>query len=193
MMNEKTDKLEKFVNQNREAFDEFEPPAHLFTQIAKEVDKQKKPAQKNRFLYYTQRVAAAIIIALAAYGVTDIVMNLRSTQTQMAEVQKVSEENTELGEAMLYYATQVNSKRIELEEKAQQYPEILEEIKTEFDELDHEYQNLEEDLKEDVSNQMVIEAMIRNAKIKLEILEEMNSEMTRIAEKNNNHEESTQL
>ena len=189
MMNDKTDKLEQFVKNNRDAFDLFDPPAGMFNKISDEVEKRKKG--KARPMFYLQRVAAVVVILLAAYAVADIANGLRKSN----DTAEVSEQNmnSELGEAMVYYTSKIDNKRIELEEQAAEYPEILEEIKREFTQLDEEYKKLENDLKEDVSNQMVIEAMIRTAKIKLEILEKMHQQMQRMENKNIENHEKTQL
>lgn len=195
MRNNKKDALEDFILQNKEAFDSFDPPADMFSRISKDLEQNKKP--KIRPLYYLQRVAAAAVILLAAYGLVDLTMHFsednKSTTVASSQIQEMGEAN-ELGEAMLYYISQVNSKRVELEEKAAQYPDIVNEIKAEFTELDAEYENLENDLKEDASNNAVIEAMINTARIKLEILEEMQQQLNKMDQhENENHETNIQL
>ncbi len=182
-------KLEHFVAEHRSEFDAFDPPAGLFDKVLEGVEKQApKPKGTLRLLWATKRIAAVLIIALAAYGLLQLTLNIQPNNNDVATLEQAPGEGNELGEAMYYYAAQVNNRRSEIEAKAQQYPEILEEIKSEFDQLDEEYKDLQKDLNENVANQMVLEAMIRNAKLKLEILEELNKEMIRIADKNSSHE-----
>lgn len=197
MTNNKKDSLEEFVLQNKDAFDSFDPPTDMFSRISKDLEQNRKKETKIRPLYYLQRVAAAVIILLAGYGIVDISRNFtksNDTKTIAAIYETENNQATELGETMLYYISQVNSKRDELEEKAAQYPDIVNEIKTEFTDLDTEYENLENDLKEDASNSAVIEAMINTAKIKLEILEEMQQQLNKMDQNENaNHEIHIQI
>lgn len=199
MKNSKKDMLEDFVWQHREEFDTEEPPVDMFSRISAELQKrEEKKEVKIRPLYYVRRVAAAAVILLAGYGLVRIALDLKSDTAEdesFAETE-IREKNpsTELGETMLYYVSQVNSKRQELEKKAEQYPEIANEIKVEFNELDAEFKNLENDLKENVSNAEVLEAMIHTARIKLEILEDMQQELKKMDElENTHHEKNTEL
>ncbi len=191
-MDDKIDRLEEFVKHNRESFDVFEPPMGMFDKIQREVAGQSKPKGKSRTLTYVRRIAAAVVILLAGYGIVHLVLDIKPEGRKVAEtIETISPENQELGEAVLYYASKINNEREQLEKHAANHPEILEDIKQEFEDLDSEYQSLEDDLQDGISNQTVIEAMIRTAKIKLAILEEMNREMKRIEEKNNERHENT--
>ncbi|MDD5571749.1 MAG: hypothetical protein PHD97_11435 [Bacteroidales bacterium] len=59
----KQDKLEKFVNENREAFDNLEPSGRIWENIRK-----NEPGRKNyRWLKITMQAAAAILLFVGAY------------------------------------------------------------------------------------------------------------------------------
>ena len=58
----KQDKLEKFVSENRQAFDDLEPSMHNWEQI----DKNIQPKKPNLFLKISWQVAAAIAIFIAS-------------------------------------------------------------------------------------------------------------------------------
>lgn len=189
MKNNKTDKLEQFVLDNRQDFDLFDPPAGMFLKITAELEKKQK--RKIQALFYLRRIAAVMIILLAIYAVADIAGGIMNTTNHLA--QKPESARSELNEALYYYTAKIDDKRVELEAQAAEYPEILQEIKREFTQLDEEYRSLENDLKEDVSNEMVIEAMIKTAKIKLDILEKMHKQMQRIDDKNIKQHEEIQL
>lgn len=189
MKNIKTDKLEQFVMDNRQDFDLFDPPAGMFQKITAELE--KKQERKIQPLFYLRRIAAVIIILLAIYAVVDIAGGMLKTTSQLA--QKPASVRSELNEALYYYTAKIDDKRVELETQAAEYPEILQEIKREFMQLDEEYRRLESDLKENVSNEMVIEAMIKTAKVKLDILEKMHKQMQRIDDKNIEQHEEIQL
>lgn len=67
----KQDKLEKFVSENRQAFDELEPSMQNWEQI----DKNVQPKKPNLFLKISWQVAAAIAIFVSSYYFHDYINN----------------------------------------------------------------------------------------------------------------------
>ena len=67
----KQDKLEKFVSENRQAFDEFEPSLQNWEQINKNI----QPKKPNLFLKISWQVAAAIVIFVSSYYFHDYINN----------------------------------------------------------------------------------------------------------------------
>jgi hypothetical protein len=80
---------------------------------------------------------------------------------------------SELLEVEAFYTAQVNNRMQEIEKHIRHFPEIIDEVKKDFAELDSMNRDLKSDLNENIRNKEVVEAMIRNYKIKLEILEDM--------------------
>lgn len=67
----KQDKLEKFVSENRQAFDELEPSMQNWEQINKNI----QPKKSNLFIKMSWQVAAAIAIFVASYYFHDYINN----------------------------------------------------------------------------------------------------------------------
>jgi predicted CopG family antitoxin len=67
-------------------------------------------------------------------------------------------------------------------------PDIRHEIDMEMIDLDQVYSELKEDLKDNAHNEEVIEAMIQNYRLKLDILEEMLSQLKQSDESQNSQE-----
>ncbi|MBI5540633.1 MAG: hypothetical protein HY951_11280 [Bacteroidia bacterium] len=65
----KQDKLERFVSENKQAFDELEPSMQIWEQI----DKSIKPKKPNLFIKISWQIAAAIAIFVASYYFHDYV------------------------------------------------------------------------------------------------------------------------
>ena len=176
----KTDELEKFVNENREGFDEFSPDPAIWVQIQKNVTTIKTFSIYKLML----RVAAVIVIFISSY----IFHDYRSENKESALLietadQTQLDEAKNFFEAKAYYATLIVKKEKEVFKLAKNYPEITKELKTEFKEVDQELSELQKDLKDEAMNEVIIEAMIQKYRLKLSILEEVLFALS--ADKNN--------
>lgn len=187
----KKDKLEKFILDHREEFDDFEPNPALFEGV--------KTRQPKVFLgkwnNAAWKAAAAVVIFIASYFFHDW-MNAPETP-QLANVEEPAEQPSEifkiLMEAEMYYTSQINSKKEEFYYLSSGYPEIQQEINYELVELDSVYAELKRDLKDNAANQEVIEAMIQNYRIKLDILEDVLQQMHAAKKDENGKEESHEI
>ncbi len=67
---------------------------------------------------------------------------------------------------------------------------LIEEINFDMVELDEIFEELKDDLKDDSDNEEVIEAMVQNYRIKLQVLEEILTQLkkSKEQEENENHE-----
>ena len=79
----------------------------------------------------------------------------------------------ELIEAESYYANQVDSKLKEIQKCYYTFPELKQEIEGDLTELEQMYNVLKSDLRENVSNKMVIEAMIENNRYRLKLVDDV--------------------
>ncbi len=156
------DSLEKFISENRNHLDIYEPSENLFQKIT--LRKPKKIfflRQKSVLL----KIAASIIIFVAGFSVNKILYSPKN--------QQLTDLPTEIKEAEVYYSMQLNSKWKELKVFATQYPDIELETQNEIAQLDSIYASLKNDLKDNIDNQEVIEAMIQNYQVKLKVLEDI--------------------
>jgi len=178
----KKDKLEDFINDNRESFEIHEPKEELWDKIAMEDIKKGK---KINFTKYISWAAAVVIIFFISYFVHDFISQApddnkneiaNNTYTEDCEVPD------DVIETEAYYVSQVNMKLEELYKYTSDDPEIVQDIEYDFNELDSIYIELKNDLCDNVANEEVIEAMIENYMIKLEILEEILFQLKNINE-----------
>jgi hypothetical protein len=167
----KDDRLEKFVGQNKDAFDDLDAPPLLWPAIEKELQ-PAVPVRNFKVLSYAWKVAAAVLIFASAWYLNDY---LDAKPERVALKQQAVPDNNpvliELSDAEAYYTSQINSRQAELVRYTQEHPEILEELKKEFKELDQNKIELKLDLAESNADEKVIEAIIQSYRIKLEILE----------------------
>jgi hypothetical protein len=162
----RTDRLEEFIKENREAFDQYEPSDKVWEQISK----SKRKSKTVKFTTYFLRVAAVIAVAVL-FSVVIIKTNVfnsdnLATQTDDPELR-------ELIEAEAFYAGQVDEKMDEIRKCYVTFPEIKEEVETDLTELQEMYNVLKIDLKENISKKAVIEAMIENNRYRLKMVDQV--------------------
>lgn len=162
----KTDRLEEFIKANREEFDQREPSAKVWENISGPKSKTKV-IRLNKYLLRIAAVIAVVAVTSAVLLKTNILAPGNLAQnTKDPELQ-------ELIEAEAFYAQQVNGKLDEIRKCYYTYPELKEEIETDLTELQVMYDTLKTDLQENVSNKMVIEAMIENNRIRLKLVDQV--------------------
>ncbi len=182
----KEDKLEQFVRKNAEAFDTHEPPAMAWDSIEKELP-VAKPSLVRTMWPYAWKVAAAVLIFTSAWLLNDYRDQKNLSESHFANAETIANpELAELSEAEAYYTTQISSKQAELAQYARQHPEIMEDLKKEFIEMDKNKSELKKDLVESNADEKVIEAIILSYRVKLEILDQILTEMRKSKEGNPN-------
>ncbi|MEE4259704.1 MAG: hypothetical protein V2I62_08095 [Bacteroidales bacterium] len=168
----KTDKLEKFVIENRDQFDTMEPNPALWQKI--EASQTKKiDINWTRILV---RAAAVVVIFVSSYIFFDHMVN-KNQEPVIAEVEANDPEDIrtyqELMEAEYYYTSMIENRTEEFIRLTGNNSPLRKEITIELKELDKVYRELKEDLKDNADNEEVVVAMIQNYRLKLEILEEI--------------------
>ena len=161
-----TDRLENFIKENREAFDQLEPSEKVWEQISK----SKHKPQKVSMVSYLLRVAAVVTIAVI---ITVIVAKTGIFNSEEKEMLTEDPELRELIEAEAFYASQVNEKMDEIRKCYDTFPEIKEEVETDLTELQEMYEVLKIDLKDNISKKEVIEAMIENNRFRLKMVDQV--------------------
>ncbi|RAU83823.1 hypothetical protein [Pontibacter arcticus] len=193
------DRLKKFVSENREEFDVFEPRPELWQQICQQIPPpQKETTKVIKFNFgghgsltadmMLMRVAAAILLLLGC-GLTLYLakLNVPETANNLATVQPATIRNIapELADAEVYYINQIEEK----EKRLSAYDlKVLgldgtNEIDRELARLDSSYNQLKKQLLSTPNTERVVEAMIQNLRIRtqvlnhqLEILQNINKE-----------------
>ncbi|MCX6235436.1 MAG: hypothetical protein NT175_12100 [Bacteroidetes bacterium] len=171
----KTDKLEKFIINHREEFDDMTPNPKLWERVGRQ---HRKPLIRSiNWKRISLRAAAVLLIFIASYFFHDFIGNHQKSNGSMKEQVEVTPKGNEMTktfkEAEAFYTSQINSKKEEVFRFADSRPEIKQEINVEFTQLDSIFTQLKRDLKDNIDNQGIIEAMIQNYRIKLEILEDI--------------------
>lgn len=166
------DRLEEFIRDNREQFDDLDPRPEVWDRI----QKRKAPVLNIGWKAILWRAAAVVIIFFSSYIFfrltdKDPVVPAGNLYSELPAEQ--SPLVGELKEAEMYYTSQIEFMRAEAIRLSQGDPQVKEIIDTEMIDLDQVFRELKNDLKDNTDNEEVIEAMIQNYRIKLEVLEEI--------------------
>ncbi len=167
------DKFEKFITENREAFDIHDPNPKIWNQIQGNLRFKSKSGWKQ----ILQKAAVVAVIFAASYLVNEMVH--RYQQGERKSDRAVAKTNAAPGlkEAEAYYTNLLNQKMDELKPVMANCPALAEELNYDMSELDSVYTDLKKDLKDNMANQEVVEAIIENYRLKVRILEELLSEI----------------
>jgi hypothetical protein len=183
----KNDKLEKFIMENRQDFDNFEPNEQVWDGVLQSM----KPVRKLKWTTIALRVAAVVVIFIASCFFHDLLHQNKNAEITEDFGEQPSEQMQMLLEAEVFYTSQIKTAHEEFFRLSGNNKELMEDINSDLKELDNVFEELKNDLRDQGDNQEVIEAMVQNYRIKLQILEDMLGQMNKVRQtknKTNEHE-----
>jgi hypothetical protein len=189
-------KLEKFIGDHRNEFDDAIPSGKVWENIESGFTGKKKQKAIAMPLYKWS-IAAAILITA---GLTIfLVLNNKKTIPQITAGTK-NDPATDINTIAPEYAPQVNEfaklvalKQEELKALAPEQPELYQKFSTDINQLDSSYKSLKNQLGATPNREMLIEAMIQNLQLQLNVLNQQLNIINQIKQsKKNGHEKNTQ-
>jgi len=165
-------RLEDFIQNNHDEFDELEPTFQLWEKIeeklpAKEIQQLPKREAKTFTLGFVMRVAALIIVVMAV----GFIFYIKSQTTVVPSTSQIAKAiNPEYAKEQAHYASLVSTKRTELKVLAKTDPQLYKEFSTEISKMDSTYKKLNKDLATSPDQESVLLAMIRNLQIQTDVL-----------------------
>jgi len=154
------DNLERFITENRHNFDRLHPPGRLWNRI------RKASGTGNNYRTYGFTAAALIATTIILAGVLGIIIRSSDFRGRKAAALFA-------GEAVFYYQSQFNNLYNQAKPFLNSQPELERELGYDIQKLDSILSEIRKDLKDNVANAEVVEAMIRNYRTRVLILEEM--------------------
>ena len=160
------DRLEEYVKKNRELLDIHNPCEEVWKRVNRELNPRRLI---KRWMAVAASAAALVAISFIFYQV--------GKQSVTHDNNIISSGYTpatmKLKEAEAYYTSQINALYREAEPMLAANPDLKDELNSDISRIDSIYAELKEDLKDNIANQEVVEALIRNYSIKIKILEDM--------------------
>lgn len=188
----KKDDLEKFVLENQQDFDVYEPAPEVWDKIWVETQKKKSAPLWIKVSRYAAVVAVSVLFTFLA-GKYFSQPEQKAQQTIASTNEKPKEEIIipEIAEAEAYYSSQVDSKINEISILTTNNPDVKMELDYDLKELEQIYFELKKDLADNAGNQEVIEAMIQNYRTRVEILESLLKSLKNENKTRENHENNS--
>lgn len=187
----KQDNLEKFIKNNREEFDQAEPPKNIWDKVAVDLDKRQSLVMRVSWRNISIRIAAGVALLFGCYYLyTTAVVKQRIAEGN--SIYDTSEDIIipELVEAEAYYNGQINSKLKLVNHYSKTFPGVKDEVIYDLAELDSVCADLKRDLKDGIDDEEIVEALIQTYRLKLDILEEILNHLQEIkVDKNDKKDE----
>ncbi len=173
-MSDMKDRLERFVRDNQEDFDSYEPSKALWKKIETEVAKQQ-PAGKRlngkvvKFggARWGISIAAGIAILLTVgYGV----VSYMSLPDSITDLSLPSAYKSTYGKELVQFTTLVEEKREELKALESADPQLYHQFDVELQALDKSYQSLKNELPQNPNPEDLLKAMVQNLSMQIDLL-----------------------
>jgi len=169
------DKLEKFITDNREKFDENEPSPDIWRHLMINMNLNRIPKKGRSLLVIFSRAAAVLLIFVLSYLFHEY-RDFKRDKKNIAQVD-IYRQLPDLKETEIYYSQLVNGKLQQIKPFLEKNPMLKSDLSFEMAELDSIYLSLRKDLQDNIANDLIIEAMIMNYKMRLNILEILLNEL----------------
>jgi hypothetical protein len=154
------DELEKQIRNNREAMDIHDPDPSVWDRIETQLPRKHRTSIPQMW-----KAAAAVLVAVAS-----LTLILKMTGTPGTGDNSA---HSIVRETEQYYNSLLASLYSEAEPLLTANPVIKTELEAGMSELDKISMSIKEDLKDNVATGEVIEALIRNYRLRIELLEDM--------------------
>jgi hypothetical protein len=156
-------RLEDFIKNNQDEFNDLEPRANLWEKIEQGLPQQFKKSNRKSFsLGFVLRMAAILIIGM---GIS-FILYVRNERKNI----NLAEINPEYAKQQAHYVSLIASKRSELKAVSKSDPQLYREFSGELSKMDSIYKKLNHDLPASPNPEEVLHAMIRNLQIQTEVL-----------------------
>jgi hypothetical protein len=152
------DNLERFVRENRGKLDIYEPSPGVWGKI------------EGQRIFISKK----LLIRISAAAVLILVMgSAMLLYTSGNRKNKLSGLSGEVKEMEIFYNSMASTLYLQAKPMLTGQPEIEKELDNDLARIDNICSEIKKDLEDNVANQEVIEALIRNYTIKIHILEDM--------------------
>lgn len=180
----KKDKLEEFIQNNKEEINQFEPTEGLWDNIESVLDGENdnvvdftKRKEAKHIKLYTRHIwqvaAVFLVLAVSGYFIFKNQFSAKDTQEKNVEQARkgvsLEDLNPELAEAESHYVQMISQKREEIKEQAKNL-DLDKSFYKDLSKLDSMYTVLKDELYEVPSQEDIQAAMIQNLQMRIEIL-----------------------
>ena len=181
-------RIEQFMRDHRDEFDNDEPGAPVWDNIKQEL---KLPAQEEAKVVSIKKSfgmtairwsAAAAILVLAGLGVyhlvnpktptgiVDVPKNQPAKETTPKEEDLLKDINPTYAKEVYHFTQLIELKQSELKQIEKDNPDLYKQFTTDITKLDSSYNSLKKELPTNPNREQLLEAMIQNLRLQTELL-----------------------
>ncbi|TKC00639.1 hypothetical protein [Pedobacter cryophilus] len=160
-----SDRLEKFIQDNKKQLDGFEAPELMWDKIdagLNEYEKKESRKVKMNIFYSFMRVAAVLLLVCTAGYIFVAYQN--------KEALKLSNISPEYAKKEIRFASLIEMKQEEIKSFGKLEPNLYKAFVDEQNKLEKEYNELEKELPNTPNQDRVVKAMIRNLQAQISLL-----------------------
>ncbi len=160
--------LKSFILENRDAFDDANPPAHLWQGIAASLDERDRDHTEkrgNKTLWFAHVLKVAAVTCLV--GTVGILIYFYGKREAYLDYSRV---NPHLAAEQQEYAQLVTQKKDSIAYIATSNPTLYGEFSTVIDQMESNYELLKQEFAKSPNRELTLEAMIRNLQAQIDIL-----------------------
>lgn len=189
-----SNELKKFIEDNREEFDDRTPSAKVWANIESSLSPKKEKRSIIRPLYKWSMVAAAVlIISTGVYFVMFDKKTPDETTVSSGHEATGADSPESLTPQMNQFVKMIDMKQEELKTLAAEQPELYKKFSNDLNQLDSSYNTLKTQLNSAPNREMLLEAMIQNLQLQLSVLNQQLNIINQIKQsKKNSHEKIDQ-
>ncbi len=189
------DKLKKFIDDNRDAFDSAAPRPDVLNKLAQQWNPDSGTARssRKRFISWAAVAAGTIILSVVLYY---------SFQPKSGKVQRpiVEAENSNdnlpvtdpvYAKQIGYYQELIDLQQSQLKQIGKEQPELYDQFSRDMNTLDSAYSLLKTKLAEKTNTEILLEAMLRNLQLQTDLLNRQLLIIKTIKQKSKANEKNT--
>ncbi|MCY7350681.1 MAG: hypothetical protein LH606_08430 [Cytophagaceae bacterium] len=202
----KKDRLERFIRDNREAFDASEPSPEVWARLEAQLVISAPTVGQNHpdgandsgptliqplhnpgsgsFGLFSRywKVAASVVLVVGLAGWWLLRQPASNTDAVLARV------DPQAAQTAFRYASLIETKRDEIKQFEQTDPQLFREFSTEIEELNRDYQRLKTELPQTPNQEELLRAMIQNLQTQVDILNRQLNIINKVKQAKQDHE-----
>lgn len=193
-----SNRLERFVRDNREVFDMHEPSDDLWSKIVTQLPTTSNEMPQQEDILHTRvvqfrppwqrywRYAAAVLVFVGLGWGYWRVQTMDETGSIVRTVAP------QYSKQMVHYTDLIETKREEIKQMANEEPDLYKNFAQELIRLEYDYKSLQAELPQTPNQEELIRAMMQNLQVQLDVLNQQLSIIQKLNEAKQNHGKSMQ-
>lgn len=193
-----SNRLEKFVQDNRDAFDSDQPRPQLWKNLVEQLGESKKDERVYHLNFLRWTAAAAVVVMVLGMflymrhdRVESSVAAIDSSASQATPDQVLKELDPTYAQQVYHFTQLIELKQNELKQIEKEHPELYHQFVRDINKLDSSYQALKMELPRNANRELLLEAMIQNLKLQSDLLNQQLFIIKKINQSNSKDNDNT--